>query len=321
MKKVFYFFAISMLLGFMSCSSDDDLYFDSPKNTAEGQGSSGSLKTLENVTDPSISSVTTLNLTKDLLTDGKTTTGGMYWKDTYTPNTKIVSGIFTFSHSSMFSGYNYWDGFTVSNVNDITNYGTPGSSDGWVAHQWGCMPGSGANTANSVKSGTPGISGDPFIVAYWSSYMDPKNPVGMTFSESTFSNWIKIGNNGQYLVKGLKIANHPWPYYGNLKGDGFAQPLDKVGDFFTLYIYGVDTNNKISSNRVAVSLAKNEKGGITNLVQNAQWITVEARDLAKLGKNVKYLVFQMASSDSDPMWGMNTAAYFCLDKLQVQRIK
>lgn len=317
MKKVFYFFAISMLLGFMSCSSDDDLYFDSPKNTAEGQGSSGSLKTLENVTDPSISSVTTLNLTKDLLTDGKTTTGGMYWKDTYTPNTKIVSGIFTFSHSSMFSGYSYWDGFTVSNVNDITNYGTPGSSDGWVAHQWGCMPGSGANTANSVKSGTPGISGDPFIVAYWSSYKDPESPTGQKFSESQYSNWVKIGNQGKYLIKNLKIANHPWSYYGCKYGDGFSRPLDgRENDSFDLLIYGVKSDGTIT-NPIVHNLAKCPKGG--KLAISDKWVNVNTTQLRNLGNDIQYLFFQMKSSDSGE-WGMNTAAYFCLDKLQVQRV-
>lgn len=313
MKKVFYFFTMSLLIGFMSCSKEDDFFVNEPENL-------GSAKTLKSVSDPSLGTTTTLNLTHDLLNDGISTTGGVYWKDTYTANTNVVSDIFTFSHSSMFSGYSYWDGFTVSNVNDIKNYGAPGSSDGWVAHQWSCMPGSGVNTAGSIAPGTPGTSGDPFIVAYWSSYMDPKNPGGKAFSESTYSNWIKIGNQGQYLVTGLKIANHPWPYYGNLAGDGFARPLNQAGDFFELYIYGVGVNNIITTNKVTVSLANNATGGINNLVQRADWITVSSTELAKLG-NIKYLIFQMDSKDADPQWGINTAAYFCLDKLQVKRMR
>lgn len=311
MKKVFYFFTVSLLLGFMSCSSEDDFYVNESVDP-------GSSKILKSVSDPSVGTTTTLNLTAGLLSGGTSTTGGVYWKDTYTANTNVVSDIFTFSHSSMYSGYSYWDGFTVSNVNDITNYGAPGSSDGWVAHQWGCMPGSGVNTAGSIAPGQPGTSGDPFIVAYWSSYMDPKNPEGKDFTESTYSNWIKIGDQGQYQVTGLKIANHPWPYYGNLSGDGFARPLNRAGDYFYLYIYGVTANNKVTTKKVTVSLAKNEVGGINNLVQDAGWITVNSRDLVGLG-NVKYLIFQMASTDSDPQWGINTAAYFCLDKLQVVR--
>ncbi len=308
MKKLFYFFVVSLLLGFVSCSSEFDSMED---NTLVSKPSSS----LKSVTDPAVGTVTTLNLTNDLLVGGITTTGGKYWANTYTPSTNVVSDIFTFSHSSMFDQYSYWDGFTVSNVNDITNYGAPGSSDGWVAHQWGCMPGSGVNTAGSVTPGKPGTSGDPFLVSYWSSYMDPKNPAGKTFSESTYSNWVKIGNTGSYQIRGLKIANHPWPFYGNISGDGFARPLNRNGDSFELYIYGVKANNTITSNKVTVTLAKNTGGTLT---QSENWITVNAGQLIGLG-NVKYLIFQMASSDSGE-FGMNTAAYFCLDKLSVQRI-
>ncbi|MNW18020.1 hypothetical protein D3C71_2174080 [compost metagenome] len=49
------------------------------------------------------------------------------------------------------------------------------------------------------------------------------------------------------------------------------------------------------------------------------WVNVDASDLEELGE-VQYLVFRMASSDSDPIYGMNTAAYFCLDKLSVKRV-
>jgi len=313
MKKVFYFFTVSLLLGFMSCSSEDDFYGNEPID-------SGSSKTLKSVTDPSVGTTTTLNLSNDLLIGGISTTGGVYWGDTYTPNTNIVSDIFTFSHSSMFDMYSYWDGFTVSNANDITNYGgghSGGGSDGWVAHQWSCMPGSGVNTAGTITPGQPGQSGAPFIVAYWSSYMDPKNPGGKTFSESTYSNWIKIGERGQYQITGLNIANHPWPYYGNKFGDGFARPLDQVGDFFYLYIYGVDASNKISDSPVIVKLADNPTG---NLVQIEGWENIPASKFSGFG-NVKYLLFQMDSKDADPTWGINTAAYFCLDKLQVKRMR
>lgn len=307
MKKVFYFFSTCLLLGFVSCSSEFDNVEDGSLDLRVSSSS---------VSDPAISTVTTLNLSNSLLTDGITTTGGKYWAKTYTPSTNVVSDIFTFSHSSMYDQYSYWDGFIVSNVNDTTNYGTSSSSAGWVAHQWGCMPGSGVNTALTTAPGAPGTSGDPFIVAYWSSYQDPKDPAGKTFSESTYSNWIKIGNTGLYQIKGLKIANHPWPYHGNRYGDGFARKMNQPNDYFDLYIYGVKADNTITTSKITVSLAKNTTG--SNLVQSAQWITVNPAQLTTLG-SVKYLVFQMGSSDSDPMWGMNTAAYFCLDKLSVQR--
>lgn len=314
MKKVLYFLTLGLALGFSSCSSDDDVLTVDNANSALKNSKSITSKTA--VTDPSIGTTTTLNLTSSLLSSGTTTTGGKYWENTYVSNTNLSVDIFTFSHTATSVGYNYWDGFIVSNVNDITNYGSgagPGGSDGWVPHQWGTMAGSGAGTASTITPGTPGTTGDPYIVAYWSSYLDPASPQGTTFSESSFSNWIKVGNTGSYEVLGLKINIHPWPYYGCLYGDGFTQPFAS-GDHFELLIYGVDDNGLIT-NPITHTLA--DYTG-SSLVMPTGWVDVPASELAKLG-DVQYIVFQMASTDSDPMYGMNTAAYFCLDKLSVKR--
>ncbi|WP_289658899.1 DUF4465 domain-containing protein [Flavobacterium panacagri] len=314
MKKVVYFLTLGLVLGFSSCSSDEDVLSSESANSVVNSTS----KTARTaVTDPAIGTTTTLNLTSALLSSGITTTGGKYWENTYVANTNLSVDIFTFSHTGTSAGYNYWDGFIVSNVNDITNYGSgagPGGSDGWVPHQWGTMAGSGFGTSTTITPGTPGTSGDPYIVAYWSSYLDPVSPQGTTFSESSFSNWIKVGNTGIYEVLGLKINMHPWPYYGCLSGDGFARAFSS-GDHFELLIYGVDENGTISS-PITQSLA--DYTG-SSLVMPTGWINVAATNLQALG-DVQYLVFQMASTDADPLYGMNTAAYFCLDKLSVKRV-
>ncbi|RYF12667.1 MAG: DUF4465 domain-containing protein [Flavobacteriales bacterium] len=313
MKKVVYFLTLGLLLGFSSCSSDDDaLNNETSASASKNLGSTAKIA----VTDPAIGSTTTLNLTSSLLTSGTTTTGGKYWQNTYVPNTNLTVDIFKFSHTGTSTGYNYWDGFIVSNVNDITNYGSAGSggSNNWVAHQWGTMAGSGFGTSTTITPGTPGTTGDPYILAYWSSYLDPQSPQGTTFSEASFSNWIKIGNTGGYQVKGLKINIHPWPYYGCLYGDGFARAFTS-GDHFELLIYGVNASGTIT-NPIVHSLA-NYTG--SSLVMPTGWINVNTSNLSSLG-NVKYLIFQLASTDSDPTYGINTAAYFCLDKLSVQRI-
>ncbi|OXB11865.1 DUF4465 domain-containing protein [Flavobacterium reichenbachii] len=315
MKKVVYFLTLGLMIGFSSCSSDDDVL--SSESSVSGLKNTAKTAKIA-VTDPSVGTTTTLNLTNALLSSGTTTTGGKYWENTYVSNTNLSVDIFTFSHTATSVGYNYWDGFIVSNVNDITDYGSgsgPGGSDGWVPHQWGTMAGSGFGTSSTTTPGTPGTSGDPFIVAYWSSYLDPVAPQGSAFTESGFSNWIKIGNTGLYKVEGLKINIHPWPYYGCLYGDGFAQPFIS-GDHFELLIYGVDENG-VLTNPVTQSLA--DYTG-PSLVMPTGWINVSAPKLSSLG-DVKYLVFQMASTDSDPIYGMNTAAYFCLDKLSVKRVE
>ncbi|WP_166923141.1 DUF4465 domain-containing protein [Flavobacterium poyangense] len=314
MKKVVYFLTVGLLLGLSSCNNEEDTLINDSTNAVKYNTSSTAKKA---VTDPAIGTTTTLNLTSALLTNGTTTSGGKYWENTYVSNTKLNVDIFTFAHTAVSSGYNYWDGFIVSNVNNITNFGSgagSGGSNGWVANQWGTMAGSGSGTASTIAAGTPGTTGDPFILAYWSSYTDPKNPAGTTFSEASFSNWIKIGNTATYQVKGLKINMHPWPYYGCLYGDGFARAFVS-GDHFELLIYGVNASGVISS-PIVHSLA-NYTGG--SLVMPTGWINVNTTDLQSLG-NVKYLVFQMASTDSHATYGMNTAAYFCLDKLSVKRV-
>jgi hypothetical protein len=314
MKKVIYFLTVGLLLGLSSCTNEDDALIDGNANALTNSTNPSTKRILA---DPAIGTTTTLNLTNALLASGTTTTGGKYWENTYVSNTKLSVDIFTFSHTATSAGYNYWDGFIVSNVNDIKDYGSgaaPGGSDGWVPHQWGTMAGSGFNTSSTISPGTPGTTGDPYIVAYWSSYLDPKNPQGTTFTETGFSNWIKIGNTGLYEVKGLKINMHPWPYYGCLNGDGFAKKFVS-GDHFELLIYGVDENGVISA-PITHSLA-NYTG--SSLVMPTGWIDVTAIKLANLGE-VKYLIFQMASTDSDPTYGINTAAYFCLDKLSVKRV-
>ena len=315
MKKVLYFLTVGLMLGLSSCSNDENLLNNESSNATVNSSGVTSKKA---VTDPAVGTTTTLNLTSSLLTSGISTTGGKYWQNTYVSNTNLTVDLFTFSHTATSSGYNYWDGFIVSNVNDITNYGSgsgSGGSNGWVANQWGAMAGSGFGTSSTIAAGTPGTTGDPYIVAYWSSYTDPKNPQGTTFTEAGFSNWIKVGNTGLYQVKGLKINMHPWPYYGCLYGDGFAQPFSS-GDHFELLIYGVDSSGTVTA-PITQTLADYTGGSI---VMPTGWVNVNATALQSLG-DVKYLVFQMSSTDSHPVYGMNTAAYFCLDKLSVKRVQ
>lgn len=226
--------------------------------------------------------------------NGTSTNGGYYWNQTYS-DSLFTSGIFTFSHTGgLTSGYNYWDGFTVSNVADTHNYGTTSSSSGWIDHQWGCM-------AVNISAN--------FLVGYWGYYKDDQSGL-TTFSESGYSNWVKIGNgSATYGAKSVKVAIHPWPYYGILYGDGFATPFTSGGQF-TLKVYGVNSSNQFVG-PVTYSFV-NSTSRVTSI--NNEWTSV---NISSLG-NVKYLMFQMSSSDSGS-YGMNTAAYFCLNNIIVSQ--
>ncbi len=239
--------------------------------------------------------LTSLNTFSLNSSNGTSTTGGYYWNQTYS-NTNFTSGIFTFSHTGGdVSGYNYWDGFTVSNVADITNYGAPGSSDGWIAHQWGCM------AENPISPN--------FLIGYWGYYMKDFQSGLTNFTESGFSNWVKLGNGSStYNPQEVSVAIHPWPYYGNLYGDGFARPF-VLGDYFVLKVYGVNASNQIVG-PVNYYMAdyRTTPGSMSK-----KWNPI---NITSLGA-VKYLMFQMESTDASAQYGPNTAVYFCLKNIKV----
>lgn len=244
--------------------------------------------------------------------NGIATTGGLYWNQTYS-NTRFATTNFTFSHTGgVNSGYNYWDGFTISNVADTHNYGiagdpgNPAHSEGWIPHQWGCM---------AVPTGTENKPN--FLVGYWGYYMlDYQHKTELTFNESWFSNWVKLGTDGNgKTVSSIKVAMHPWPYYGILNGDGFARKFHK-DDHFDLIIYGVKPNGNFivqNGKRKGITYKMADFTG-TSLIMPNDWINIPVN----FGEPVKYLVFQMYTTDEDPVYGPNSAVYFCLRDIVMQ---
>lgn len=241
--------------------------------------------------------------------NGISTTGGYYWNQTYT-NNNFQTDNFKFSHTGgAVSGYGYWDGFTVSNVADTTNYGAPGSSDGWIDHQWGSM---------AIPTGS--TNKPNFLVGYWGYYMlDGLDPIETSdlFDENDYSNWVKLGNNSStYTVSKVTVSIHPWPFYGILYGDGFSSPFGN-GDFFDLNILGVKSDGTFATDssgdvKYITHRMADYTGG--SLIMPTGWkdVTVD------FGVPLKYLVFQMVTTDADPIWGPNTAVYFCLRDIVMQ---
>jgi hypothetical protein len=121
-----------------------------------------------------------------------------------------------------------------------------------------------------------------------------------------------IFNDGNtYEAIGVYINNNPYPYYSNIDGDGFVAPFTTEGDYFKLLIHGLDANYEDNGLVVEHLLAEFKDG---QLLQSPDW---EYVDLSALGE-VGGFYYTMESSDSDPMYGPNTAVYFNIDKLQVR---
>lgn len=229
------------------------------------------------------------------------TSNGYYWNQTYS-DSLFKAGSFTFSHTgSVVSDYKYWDGFTVSNSVDGTNYGEAGSSDGWIANQW-----------NSFNTPT-GTNGN-FIVGYWGYYMlDNQHDMADGFNESYYSNWVKFDNASTPLTATVSI--HPWVYYGVTVGDGFATKFTKSTDHFDLIVYAVDSSNKFvkdSNNKIkSVTLAMAQGTSLPSKM----WTPIP---LTTFGSGIKYLVFQMYSTDGSVDYGPNTAVYFNLSDIVIR---
>ncbi|MDR1675591.1 MAG: DUF4465 domain-containing protein [Tannerella sp.] len=221
-----------------------------------------------------------------------------YWTEAF-GEAPLVFEHFTFSHSGgMYGTSGYWSGFIVGSSGDADDYGSLNSSVGdWLSNQWGNMAGGGIQTDGdgSVLKDEDGRvqieKGIPYLLANGSG----GEPA--------------ITLDGEYEAVGIYLNNHPWPYYSNLYGDGFARALDQEGDYFKVTITGLNADSE-ETGTVEYLLAEYKDGA---LQQSTDWEWV---DLSPLGK-VNSLTFTLTSTDVGD-WGMNTSAYFCLDKLQVR---
>ncbi len=196
---------------------------------------------------------------------------------------------------SSWGGY-YWDGFCPAIGGDITDYGQSGSSDGWTVKYGGCMAGGGCviNEDGTVTADPA----QPYIVGYWGSWSeDPTNQVKYADNDG----------NTTFKPVGVYVCNHPWPYYGCLHGDGFGRAFEE-GDYFELIAHGVDADGNETT--TSINLVEFTNGELKAL---NDWTFF---DLSSLGE-VESVYFTMNSTDTGA-YGMNTSAYFCMDKFQAE---
>jgi hypothetical protein len=178
------------------------------------------------------------------------------------------------------------------------------------------MAGGGLNSSYQV------VKGAPYLLAYWGYHMEPEwwhmhfgdiPPEPMHCLTANVVN--AAGDTVLFAPEEVYICNHPWPYYGNLYGDGFACPLNRPGDYFILKITGIDSDGE-DIKTIVDTLAIYDPSAPYSVRENSNWHKV---DLTDLGEEVKTIYFTMETTDADPQWGPNTAVYFCLDKLKVNK--
>jgi hypothetical protein len=175
--------------------------------------------------------------------------------------------------------FGVWTGWAYSNVTDVH---TPGFGNQYSAYR---LPtGGGDNSAN-------------YAVAF---NFDVGDAV------------VQLPRNRK--PRSVRITNTTYTALSMRDGDAFAKkfggPSGNDPDFFLLTIYGLDRHGAVTGS-VELYLAD------YRFAENSQdyiidtWTSV---NLTPLGDAFK-LVFQLTSSDVDPVFGMNTPAYFALDNL------
>ena len=209
------------------------------------------------------------------------------WTGTYNETSKIISQGVEFSHSAN-SAYKSWTGFVASRNNDVNDY----STGNWLEHQFTVINGG-------------GLSGEstPYFVAYWNSSENIENAT----SSETPSVLIKTADGKSFTPISVFVNNTTYAYYAMLNGSAYNKKFVK-GDYLKLLAYGIDINGNVTEPQ-EIYLAKYD--GINNApIKDWTYFNLEA-----LGK-VKAVFFRMESSDKGK-WGMNTPAYFAIDRMSI----
>ena len=207
------------------------------------------------------------------------------------------NGEFMLSHliggeGSSWGGY-YWDGFCPAIGGDQSDL-----NGAYTTQYGGCMAGGGCviNEDGSVTADPA----QPYLVAYWGSWSeDPSNQVM----------YVDKDGNTSFTPVGVYVCNHPWPYYGCEHGDGFGRAFEE-GDYFELIAHGVDADG--DEKTTSINLVEFTNGELKAL---NDWTFF---DLSSLGE-VQSVYFTLNSTDTGA-YGMNTAAYFCIDKFMVEDV-
>ncbi|MDR1729464.1 MAG: DUF4465 domain-containing protein [Prevotellaceae bacterium] len=240
--------------------------------------------------------------------------GGGFWNQTYGNNGGFKVGNFSMSHNSGFDIYSYWGGFTTGSNGDNLCYTTSctqslapcagSGSDGWVYNQWGVMAGGGLNASGVATQGLP------YFIGYWDYFSEGIDPNSKSLQ-------ISLADNNTFTLQSLRICNHPWPYYGNIYGNGFSRPFNQPGDYFRLIVHGVRNNGPEVT--YPITLASTNSNGI--LSQDSEWKLISFPPT--VWRDLQYIYFTMESSDELVIggfnYGPNTAVYFCMDDITVTK--
>lgn len=199
-----------------------------------------------------------------------------------------------FNHNGEIDTYGLvWQGFTPARYADL-DYATVTN---WYDHQFQVPS----------KGGVTGV-GTPYIVAYWNTQENETTPADERSCRITFGKTLTSENltfRPMSVMVELNCVAAETIEHGNAFTSAFT-----TGDWFMLTAHGVHADG--SESTADFYLADYRDG-------EAKLCTSWTRfNLSGLG-NISELYFTLSSTDSG-QWGMNTPAYFALDKLEVSAV-
>ena len=188
----------------------------------------------------------------------------------------IQTGDATFTNTSGYAGYYFWNGWAYSNETDST---TPG-----YTNQFSAYVTDGEGHAYNAGDNNYGVFYNDFAST-------------VSFDEATISGmWV---TNTTYAY--LSMANGDWAAkkFGGVSGDDEDEFVLTFEGF-----NGVASIGTVDFHLADFTFADNSQDYIVD-----EWTWVE---LSGLG-DITSLAFSFTSTDNDPTWGMNTPGYFAMD--------
>jgi hypothetical protein len=175
--------------------------------------------------------------------------------------------------------FGVWSGWAISSMTDATTAG--------FNNQYSAIAGSGADNSQTYGVGfTFGPNADAFHPA--ESYIN-----------------LAPGANPE----SVQVTNTTYDYFSMLNGDQFAKKFGP-GDYLLLDVRGYTgpegTGTQVGSVDFYLANFLGSNGTIVNT-----WQTLDLNSLA----GAESLRFGLTSSDNDPVYGMNTPAFFAIDNL------
>ena len=189
----------------------------------------------------------------------------------------VVNG--TQFNNSFDPTYGVWSGWSISSMTDTT---TPG-----YTNQYSAIAGSGADNSQTYAVGfTFGQNANPF------------NPAG---------SYINLAPGT--TPESVQVTNTTYDYFSMLDGNQFSRKFG-AGDYFLLDVRGYTGADGAGKEVGEVDFyLANFLGSNSDIINT--WQTLDLSSL--LG--AQSLQFGLSSTDNDPVYGMNTPAYFAIDNL------